>query len=156
MNKFEAEKLALQLMEKHNLLKQGWQFSFNKRKNAAGICWFFKRRIELSLPLTLLSNVEDVTDTILHEIAHALAGPAAGHGPTWRRIALSIGCNGKRCYGNDKSSLSQAYKTIAKYKGVCPNGHESFRNRLPRGKRSCAKCCPKYDERFLIKYSLNM
>ena len=27
---------------------------------------------------------EQVTDTILHEIAHALAGTAAGHGPAWR------------------------------------------------------------------------
>ena len=32
-----------------------------------------------------------VTDTILHEIAHALVGTAARHGPDWRKAALSIG-----------------------------------------------------------------
>ena len=36
-----------------------------------------------------------VTDTILHEIAHALAGTAARHGPAWRKIALRIGATPK-------------------------------------------------------------
>lgn len=157
MNKFEASKLANELMEKHGVTAMGYRFAFNNRRRAAGICSYRKRTIELSLPLTLLANVEDVTDTILHEIAHALAGPAAGHGPVWQRIAKSIGCNGKRCYGEEKASLYEAYKTIAKYKGVCPNGHESFLNRMPKNREySCSKCSPRFNRNFLIKYSLNM
>lgn len=35
-------------------------------------------------------------DTILHEVAHALAGHKAGHGPRWFRIAERIGVRGKR------------------------------------------------------------
>ncbi|MYB34820.1 MAG: SprT family zinc-dependent metalloprotease [Gammaproteobacteria bacterium] len=31
---------------------------------------------------------EQVNDAILHEIAHALAGPKAGHGSEWKAIAL--------------------------------------------------------------------
>ena len=34
---------------------------------------------------------ELVTEVILHEIAHALAGPEAGHGPEWKAIAIRLG-----------------------------------------------------------------
>lgn len=156
MDKFEAKSLALELMDKHGLIENGWFFQFNNRRRAAGICSYRRKSIELSLPLTLLSNVEDVTDTILHEIAHALAGHTAGHGYEWQRIAKSIGCNGKRCFGEEKTSTFEAYKTVAKYKGVCPNGHESFLNRMPKRQYSCSKCSPRFNRNFLIKYSLNM
>ena len=33
----------------------------------------------------------DVTNTILHEIAHALAGAKPGHGPAWKTVARRIG-----------------------------------------------------------------
>ena len=32
-----------------------------------------------------------MTDTILHEIAHAIAGANAGHGPVWKAVAKRIG-----------------------------------------------------------------
>ena len=38
-----------------------------------------------------------MTDTILHEIAHAIAGPQHGHDAYWRRIAAALGCSAKRC-----------------------------------------------------------
>lgn len=156
MDKFEAAKLANQLMAKHGATAMGYRFRFNNRRRAAGICSYKNKTVELSLPLTLLSNVEDVTDTILHEIAHALAGPLAGHGPVWQRIAISIGCNGKRCYGAEKSTTFEAYKVVAKYKAVCPNGHETFANRMPRKRKSCGKCSPRFDERFLFKFLPNV
>lgn len=40
---------------------------------------------------------DQVTDTILHEIAHALAGPAARHGPAWKSIARRLGATPKSC-----------------------------------------------------------
>ena len=46
-------------------------------------------------------NVEQIKDTVLHEVAHALCreihGGNHGHDMYWRRIAYSIGCNGERC-----------------------------------------------------------
>lgn len=39
-----------------------------------------------------------VENVILHEIAHALAGQEAGHGPRWRAVALWIGCDGAVFY----------------------------------------------------------
>lgn len=152
-----AKNLAMTLMAKHNLYAMGYSFKFNNRRRSAGICSYRRKTIELSLALTELSDVLDVTDTILHEIAHALAGSNAGHGLEWQRIARSIGCNGDRCYNEkNKKSTSDAYKTVARYKGVCPNGHEAFRNRMPKRKTSCAECCPKYNPDFLFTFSENV
>ncbi len=41
---------------------------------------------------------EEVKDTILHEIAHALVGKAHHHDDVWRAKALEIGCSGRRCH----------------------------------------------------------
>ena len=38
----------------------------------------------------------DIIETILHEIAHALIGSGHGHNNVWRNKAMSIGCNGQR------------------------------------------------------------
>jgi len=43
------------------------------------------------------ASSEQLTDTILHEIAHALAGPAAKHGPAWKAIARRLGATPKSC-----------------------------------------------------------
>jgi predicted SprT family Zn-dependent metalloprotease len=45
-----------------------------------------------------------VIDVILHEVAHALAGPFVGHGPTWKTIAKEIGCSANRCVDIDFAS----------------------------------------------------
>jgi predicted SprT family Zn-dependent metalloprotease len=154
MDIFEAKRLAESFMSKHGLITNGWKFRYNNRKRSAGICSYRHSTIELSLPLTRLSNVVDVTDTILHEIAHALVGHKHGHDAVWQRKAIEIGCNGKRCYGDEKESTFQAYKMIAKYKGTCAGGHEHFRNRLPRKRSSCAKCCPRFNDKYIISWSL--
>jgi predicted SprT family Zn-dependent metalloprotease len=154
MDAFEAKRLAESFMSKHGLISNGWKFRYNTRKRSAGICSYRHSTIELSLLLTRLSNVVDVTDTILHEIAHALVGSKHGHDAVWQRKAIEIGCNGKRCYGEDKESTYEAYKTIAKYKGTCCNGHEHFRNRKPTKKHSCGKCSRRFEEKYVINWSL--
>ncbi len=152
MDKHEAYTLANKLIDQH-LANTGYRFLWNNRRRAAGVCSYRTKSIQLSLPLTLHSDEKDVKDTILHEIAHALAGHEAGHGFKWQQIARSIGCNGDRCYNeNNKQSTYEAMKRVAKYIGVCPNGHESFKNRLPKNERSCGLCSRRFDRRYLFVY----
>lgn len=146
--------LACTLMQKHNLHLLGYRFQFNNRRRSAGICNYRKKTIELSLPLAQLSNIVDVTDTILHEIAHALVGSNHHHDAVWQRKAIEIGCNGKRCFGEEKNSTFQAYKMVAKYKGTCCNGHEHFRNKKATKRQSCGKCSRNFDEKYLINWAL--
>ncbi len=149
----KATELAIKLMETHGLYNIGYSFQFNNRKRAAGICSYRRRTIELSKQITLLADEHDVRMTILHEIAHALC-PRQGHNHVWKAKLIEIGGDGKRCYSHE-SSLGQAYVTIAKYKGVCPNGHETGRNKKPTKRQSCGRCSRKFDERYLITWTLN-
>ena len=68
--------------------------SYDNAKRRAGICRFAEQTLGLSAPLTAVHSEDDVRDTILHEIAHALVGPAHGHDATWRAMARRIGCSG--------------------------------------------------------------
>lgn len=157
MNTDNAKALAIELMNIHmpDLINQGWYFDWHYKKVSAGTCSYFKKAIQLSKPITELTDEAEVRDTILHEIAHALT-PNHGHDWVWRKKALEIGCNGHRCFGNNvKQSTTNAANLLAKYKGICPNGHVTFRNRKPKKKCSCAQCSHRYDERYLITYSLN-
>ena len=67
-----ARQLAIDLIEAHGLAPR-WKFAFDRAIRRFGNCDYTRRRITLSAPLTLLNDEEKVKDTILHEIAHALA-----------------------------------------------------------------------------------
>ena len=100
MELLEAQRLAEELLRLHKLSPK-WTFRFDRSKVAFGKCYYGKREITLSRYLVELNNEPEVRDTILHEIAHALAPRGAGHNSAWQAIARSIGCNGERCYGAD-------------------------------------------------------
>jgi predicted SprT family Zn-dependent metalloprotease len=155
MDILAAQQLANELMELHGAKALGYRFAWNKRRRAAGICSYRRKTVELSWLLTQHANELEVKDTILHEIAHALT-KGHNHDAVWVAKAKEIGCNGDRCYNSEnKPQTHEAYKMIAKYKGVCPNGHESFKNRMPTRKHSCGKCCRTFSEKYLIVYSRN-
>lgn len=92
----EIQALAQELIVKHlpDALFEDtseWGFAWNDRIDALGLCSYRKKMIYLSKRWTRNLPQEEVLDTILHEIAHALAGSKAAHGPEWQRIAVSIG-----------------------------------------------------------------
>ena len=71
-------------MTRHGL--HGWAFRFNRCKQAMGLCVYHRRSIELSIYFVERDNpVEEIRDTILHEIAHALVGPGHGHDKVWKK-----------------------------------------------------------------------
>ena len=86
---------ARQLMDKHGL--QDWSLEFNRSRRQLGACEWSTRRIILSREHAIQKPPELITDVILHEIAHALAGPGSGHGPEWKAIAVRIGARPGSC-----------------------------------------------------------
>ncbi len=100
----------------------GWTCGWNQRKRHFGLCRFREKRIELSAPMTAgESDSSRVLDTIRHEIAHALAGHAAGHGPEWRFWATKVGATPERCgeFGDEAIKPMGAYQVCFNH----PNGH---------------------------------
>jgi predicted SprT family Zn-dependent metalloprotease len=143
----EARRLALGLMRRHGLT--GWRLVFDNAKTRAGICRAVPREIGLSRVLTRLHSETDVRDTILHEIAHALVGPAHGHDAVWRAQALAIGCSAKRCVSTD------APRPPGPWVGVCPTGHRTTRHRQPTRVQSCGQCSRIFDPGTVLDWTFN-
>jgi predicted SprT family Zn-dependent metalloprotease len=136
MNLYQAAHLARQLMHQHGLAN--WSFSFDHARRRFGRCDYTHRRITLSRSLTFLNPIEEVRDTLLHEIAHALA-PGAHHGPRWRAVCLQIGARPVRCYTDDK--VISPPRRPAGYQFGCPACNWWVpRHRASRRKFQCKKC----------------
>ena len=81
--------LARELMDQHGL--DAWTFAFLEAERRLGDCHFQERVIRIGRAHALDASEAEIRDTILHEIAHALAGPEARHGAQWKAIATRIG-----------------------------------------------------------------
>jgi len=128
----EAWDLAHELIVRHGLV--GWSIEIDQAKRRAGVCRYDRKVIGLSAPITRLHAESEVQDTILHEIAHALAGPAAGHGPVWAETARRIGCSAQRCVPEDAPRVPGAWV------GVCREGHMIERHKRPERVLMCGRC----------------
>ncbi len=134
----DVQALAQELIQKY---VPHYRFEFDERKIRAGATKFGEKVVSVSRRFAQSVQVPNhaVRDTILHEVAHAMAGYAAAHGPVWKRQAVAIGCTGDRCH---------TFKfTAAKYRLKCPCGANDLeRHQLPKGflqgrwHRECARC----------------
>ena len=153
MNLLSAQIIALRLFEKHGLKK--WRFKFDRARARFGCCNFSTKTISLSRILTQLNSSEKVKGTILHEIAHALAGRHSAHGKAWRVKAAEIGCNPQRCY-----SQSEVKTPRGKYTAKCGNCGKEFQVLRRRKGVACRECCRKlnggkYSAEFQIEFYEN-
>lgn len=88
--------LALGLIHEHGLNE--WRFEFDHSTRRAGCCNCRDKRISISFDLARNAADEDIRDTLLHEIAHALVGNKHHHDAVWKAKAREIGCSGERCH----------------------------------------------------------
>ena len=146
MDLLEAKELTIELMTEHGLIASGWLFNWNNRKRAFGVCNHTKKQILLSQALTPSLKVEAVTNTILHEIAHALVGKGHGHDNVWRRKAIEIGCNGQRC-SNHPTDIQ------AKYEAECIGcGYKHKAHRRPKRKAWCRCTNRSFKAELVLNY----
>lgn len=76
---------------------EGWSFGWDRARKRLGVCRVGEKRITLSKHF-VNANVQDnwvmIEDTVLHEVAHALAWERfryVGHGVRWKLICREIG-----------------------------------------------------------------
>ena len=91
-------KQADELIAKHSLTD--WRFRFDSANRRGGLCSFSEQIISLSEQYCLHAQDDEIIDTILHEIAHALVGPEHGHDKVWQSKAREIGCSGERTHNS--------------------------------------------------------
>ena len=124
-----------------------WTFDFDHAKRRAGLCNFSEKRITVSRYLAGRYEDDEVHQILLHEVAHALAGPSAGHGPTWKATARELGYVGKRLH--DGAIASE----LAPWVGTCPAGHVHYRYRKPTRPLSCGRCSPRFSAANAIAWA---
>ena len=121
-----------------------WTFDFDNAKRRAGQCNYSKHRITVSRYLAPRFDDDEMYQILLHEVAHALAGPGAGHGPRWKSIARELGYEGGRTHTGE---IAHEYAT---WVGRCPAGHEHVRFRRPTRSVSCGRCSRGYSDEHRI------
>ena len=113
-----------------------WRFRFDTATSRAGICRYTTRTIALSVSYVLRAPWDDIRDTLLHEVAHAIVGPDHAHDAVWQAAARRIGCTANRC-----STVTHSRK---RWVGECPRCRDRwFRQRLTpkvRQRSICPRC----------------
>jgi len=127
-------------------LDDSWSFAFDRATRRAGLCDFGRKRISVSRHLAERFDDDTIHQTLLHEVAHALAGPGMGHGPVWRRIARDLGYVGGTTHDGPIAD------DRARWRGSCPNGHEFVRFRRPSREVSCGRCSRGFSRAAIITW----
>lgn len=147
-----AKIIANRILADYCLNEQGWKFEFDNAKVRFGCCKYRSKTITLSKHLVLLNDIDAVLDTILHEIAHALAGYSAGHGNKWKQIAKDIGCTGDRCYNPKIVNTPES-----KYYAFCFGCRHTYtKHRTSSRNQSCGECGGnRYNPNFKLDWKIN-
>ncbi len=106
MNPDEALSLLKKKLTEHGLAQKGWEGSLDSAVRRFGICRPSTKEISISRTLCAHNSEEEVLDTILHEIAHALVtietGEDCGHDERWKAVCRRIGARPERCYDDEE------------------------------------------------------
>lgn len=131
-----ARTLAIELMKAHGL--DGWHFKFDHARRRFGSCTAAQKLITLSRPLTLLNPIDQVRDTILHEIAHGLA-PGDNHGSKWKAMCRKVGAKPERCFTPRQVAVPPLRPTQYEI-GCLSCGWWAPRRVLTPSRHLCKKC----------------
>ena len=92
-------------------LDASWSFGFDNAKRRAGLCDYTRKRISVSRYLAARYDDDTNHQTLLHEVAHAIAGASAGHGTKWKAVARDLGYVG----GDRKSTrLNSSHQSVSR------------------------------------------
>jgi predicted SprT family Zn-dependent metalloprotease len=137
---------AREKMAEHGL--QGWRLEWDNARNRAGVCRSGAKTIGLSQYCLERRPLEETRDTVLHEIAHALAGPRHGHDAHWKMMCRRVGANPNRTY-----ETSEEQKADAPWKGTCPRcARVATRHQQPVRVNSCGKCTPGFNVETILEW----
>lgn len=118
-----------------------WVFKFDRAKARCGYCNFATKTISLSKYYVSNPDVtqESLKNTILHEVAHALAGWQAGHGLQWQQVCKSIGLNNPTRLCDFPTAAQPKWLITCKCN---PRGTYRYRltTRIKTHQQKCHKC----------------
>lgn len=137
MKREEAAAMMTRLMGEFDLIDKGWTFAWMSRRRTLGLCKYGPRQLLLSTVL-VDHNSEDVVEQVCrHEIAHALAGHQAAHGPEWISMAYKCGVR------NPSAKCYEAELPPGRYQATCPSCSKVYSmERRPKQMNGRSRYCP--------------
>jgi len=115
MSEREIVEMTADLLADHGVDGFGVALS-GRLTRALGLCDFRKREIRISRQLARINDRSVMEDVIRHEVAHAIAGPGAGHGPRWKDACRVTGATPKACVS---ASEIVTVQRDHRWKGTC-------------------------------------
>lgn len=140
-----VEILAKELIQKHC---PDYKFEWFTKKKTIGYCNWKTKIINLSISFVEynLDKPEEIIDTIIHEISHALT-PRDGHGKKWKAKCIELGCTPKRVCQVKLNKPKGKYTLMCKTCGYTNEYYRKLKN---------IKSCPRCDNKFNPKYILEI
>ncbi len=124
-----------------------WIVKWDSAKRRAGCCNHTKKTLSFSAILVPLYSEDVLRDVVLHEVAHAICGPQAGHGNTWKAEAARLGATPKAMLPG------WLPEPPAKWIGRCPScGGEKRLHAMPRRVVSCGVCSRDFKMELIFKW----
>lgn len=93
MNFTQINQRFLALQQQYPKLAS-WSIKLDRARRRAGACYVQRKMISISAHHIELNSEATIIDTLLHEVAHALAyehDRITGHGPLWRKWVKRLG-----------------------------------------------------------------
>lgn len=136
------EEFAVTQLRELGLWEDGWRFRWDSAVSRYGCCFHQELMITVSWPIAQLNPFEQSKDVVLHEIAHAVAGPDAKHGPEWKEWCVLLGARPERCYDSSKVRTPPR-----RYVYACPQcGTRRERHRRTLSNHACGRCCNEHND----------
>ena len=157
MKSFEEAKVWIaETCHKH--IKEPFEIRYNfKDTQYLGRCQFSSvPRLIFNVPYVKYciehGELDEFKTTVLHEIAHVLAGKGHHHDSVWKEKAKEIGLE------NPQRLSKTTYKIPNKWKVTCIHCGETYEApRKPRKDTACGECCRKYNNgKYSPKYILQV
>lgn len=136
----EIHRHAQEVLEYYGLTAHGWSFAVDPPAARLGQCRYGPKVVAITETYLRVGNDEQIWDTLLHEVGHALDkviyGVPSGHGRNWKEIGYIIGYNPKSC------KFVNSMFPDTKYVRACPtHGILQQLKRKPRGTKYGTYIC---------------
>lgn len=145
---FDVLGFARLVLDEHGL--SDWTVRWDRAKRRAGCCVHARRELSFSATLARMYPPDTMRDVVLHEVAHALAGPRHQHDEHWRTIARELGARPQALLPADLP------RPAAAWVGTCPScGAGKELHSTPRRVVSCGRCAKEFRADLVFRWTRN-
>lgn len=129
-----------------------WTVKLNNAKRSLWLCDETKKELRFSKFFIENNSDIEIKETLIHEVAHALAWNDKKHWPKWIQMAKLLGLK------NPEQFNRTAVQAEWKYLMICPwcDAKHYFYKKPKKNWKACYECCVKYNRwKFDKRFELN-